>query len=132
MFSRDLLWRWCVAFAITQLVECPIWVLGFGATLGIAFAASTLTHPLASLVIPEGWRWIYALAIRRVPSLAVTDLAYEAIGGAMSEAFAFFAEAWLMRRVLGWPLRRALLASACANAASVVAGGVCWLITGWP
>lgn len=67
-----------------------------------------------------------------MPSLVVPDLAYEVIGGAISEAFAFFVEAWLMRRVLGWPLRRALFASACANTASVVAGGVCWLITGWP
>ena len=132
MLSEDLILRWCFAFALTQIVECPVYVFGFGANVRLAFAASTITHPIASLLLPEVWRLVYIAAIGRAPALALSQIAYLAVGGAIAETFAVVAEAWLFQHCAGWPVRRALLASLVANGSSVLIGGLSYLVTGWP
>lgn len=132
MISSELLLHWAVAFAITQLVECPIYVLGFGASLRLAFAVSLVTHPFASVIVPELWRWIYGAAIDRSAAFVLSELAYYAVSGAMAETLAVVIEAWMLHRWGGWTARKALGASLIANAASVAAGGLSYLVTGWP
>ena len=120
MLSEDLILRWCFAFALTQIVECPVYVFGFGANVRLAFA------------LPEVWRLVYIAAIGRAPALALSQIAYLAVGGAIAETFAVVAEAWLFQHCAGWPVRRALLASLVANGSSVLIGGLSYLVTGWP
>ncbi|MCW5832919.1 MAG: hypothetical protein KIS78_10960 [Labilithrix sp.] len=132
MPSTELLLHWVVAFAITQCVECPIYVFGFGAPLRLAFAASLVTHPFASVMVPELWRWIYGSAIARSAAFVLPELAYYAVGGAMAETFAVVVEAWMLHRFARWTARKAFSASLVANAASVAAGGLAYLVTGWP
>lgn len=99
--------RWLLAFAATQLVEIPIYLLAqrrapapprFAAQLWIAFAASAITHPIAwglgAVLRPF---WLHAL---------------------VAETFAVVIEAlWLRRH--GVP--QAAWWSLTANAASVAA-----------
>ena len=106
---------WLLAFAVTQVVECPIYVAALGRDgpkrslrdrLSLAFAASAITHPVVWFVIPHLWRVTgqgtgYA-------GLVVT-----------SEAFAVLVEAELLR---GFGLRRSLVWSLVANGASAGLG----------
>jgi len=117
--------RWCVAFAITQAVECPLYRRLFGVPLWAAFVASALTHPVVVWVMPHVWDGIYVrLSFDLSPN--VYFLGY----GVLAETFAIVAEAVWLRRWL--PPRRALVASLVANLTSCTAGGLCWLVTGWP
>lgn len=96
---------WLVAFAVTQLVEVPIY---FGAQdegarsrrLCLAFGASAITHPVVWFVFPElieSW-WITMI---------------------VAETFAVFVEAgWFV--VFG--LRNAVLWALVANGSSVAVG----------
>lgn len=108
-----MLTRWLIAFAFTQIVECPIYWTALDDTrwnralkLLVAFGASAITHPVVWFVIPEVWR-----AVGR-------------IGGywgmvALAETFAVTVEAAYLHR-LG--VRRALAWSLLANAASATLG----------
>ncbi len=95
---------WLAAFALTQLVEVPIYRYGARASWSTALLASTFTHPVVWFVFP-----------------LLTSLSYWQMV-ACAELFAvLFEAAWLrirgidgVRRALGWSL--------LANAASVVIG----------
>lgn len=105
---------WLAAFALTQLVETPIYarrLVGRRHRWLIAFAASTLTHPFIFLVLPRWWSgdWqSYFLA---------------------AEAIAVCVEAgWLAC----FGVRAPLLVALVANAASVIVGQTCRAVFGWP
>jgi hypothetical protein len=117
--------HWLAAFSITQLVEVPIYVRallgddgrdagrvrGWPAALALAFAASTITHPIVWFVMPRLIPDHYLLMV------------------AVAESFAIVTEAvWL--RAFG--LRRALAWAVFANAASVVIGLSLRRVFGWP
>jgi hypothetical protein len=115
MTTTELVARWLIAFAITQLVECPIYVRGFRISRRDAFLASAITHPVVTLTMlaaPAG-AWFVGI-------------------GALAEIFAVLAEAvWIHRRArLG--TKRALVASIVANVTSSAVGGIVYLVTGWP
>lgn len=127
-----------IAFAITQLVEVPIYVLALRRSraqeavarswwqhIAIGFGASMLTHPIVWFVMPAVWLWIYVTAVGAgAPVLGLTarTLGY----GVLAEGFAVIAEAFYLRAIA---VRRALLWALGANAASVVIGSalVWWL-----
>lgn len=105
---------WAAAFALTQLIEVPIYRLALGPRRGawlIAFVASLLTHPFIFLVLPGLWRgdWVsYFWA---------------------AEAVAVLGEAtWL--GLMG--LRAALFWALVANTASVAIGLATRALWGWP
>jgi hypothetical protein len=113
--------RWLVAFAFTQVVEVPLWILALRrwgaprrhvATLAaIAFGASALTHPIVWFVFPRIVPFGYVVMV------------------AAAETFAVVVEAIYMR---AFGLRRALLASLVANGASAGLGFACRAAFGWP
>ena len=107
--------RWAAAFALTQLVEMPIYVRALGRRrqrFAIAFTASAITHPIIWFVVPALWMG------RSYVAMAVA-----------SEAFAVLAESvWLAR----FDVRRALAWSFAANAASVCVGLAVRAVFGWP
>lgn len=97
---------WAKAFALTQVVEAPIYKKVTPAPLWAALAPSAITHPFVWFVFPR-------LQERGVPYLAMALAA---------ETFAWLVEAAFLVLVRGVPLRRAALVSLLANAASVVVG----------
>ena len=113
--------RWLVAFAVTQLVEIPIYLRAQSAQVGdasyarrlaVAFGASALTHPVVWFVVPALWRGHSYVAMVL-----------------FAEAFAVLAEAlWLSR----FRIPSALGYSLAANAASVAVGLTLRAATGWP
>jgi hypothetical protein len=128
----ELFVRWLVAFALTQAVECPIYVRAFRVRLRVAFAASAITHPVVCFVFPVLWRAIYLAAVTGHPSWTLSPGAYFVGYGALAEPFAVVVEAaWLIWRARLAP-RRAFVASIVANTASALAGLVCSWLTGWP
>ncbi|MEJ7734363.1 MAG: hypothetical protein WKG00_34850 [Polyangiaceae bacterium] len=98
----------------------------------MAFGASAITHPVVVFVIPSIWRRLYQLVQMRVAGFELSDTAYSVSYGVLAESFAVLAEAgWLFWRTdLG--KRRVLLLSMVANVASSSAGGLVYLLTGWP
>ncbi len=99
--------RWLAAFALTQLVEVPFYVLAFrkkeprvARRFAIAFAASAITHPIVWFVFPRVVR----------PYLVMLVCA---------EAFAVIAEAAWFRR---FEMPRPLFWAVVANATSVGVG----------
>lgn len=112
---------WLDAFALTQLIEAPIYVTalragapparGWAAALALALGPSALTHPIVWFVFP-----------RLLPEPYWAMLA-------CAEVFAVAAEAGYLR-LLG--LRRPLELSLIANAASFGVGLVCRALLGWP
>ena len=105
---------WLSAFALTQIIEVPIYARALRGRRGrwlIAFAASTLTHPFIFLVLPDLWHggWLsYVLA---------------------AEAIAVCVEAaWLWR----FGVRRAVLITLIANALSTGIGLTLRHLFGWP
>jgi hypothetical protein len=95
--------RWAAAFAFTQIVEVPIYRAGLGTSLGRAFAASAITHPIV---------WWFAVE----SGVPLSWAARTAIG----EFFAVAVEAIWFARWFG--LRRGLIWSAIANAVSFSLG----------
>ncbi|MEZ4389649.1 MAG: hypothetical protein R3A48_01025 [Polyangiales bacterium] len=96
-------WRWLIAFAFTEATEAPVYVRLLGVSWPRALAASAITHPVVWWVlanprgpVPPAWRFVIA------------------------EGFAVLVEAWWFSRDTSW--RRALAASALANATSVGLG----------
>jgi hypothetical protein len=115
---------WLLAFAFTQVVECPIYVAVLGrdgpkrslpARLALAFTASAITHPVVWFVIPHLWR------------VTGQGTGYAGLV-ATSEAFAVLVEAELLR---GFGLRRSLVWSLVANGASFGLGYLCWPAFGY-
>lgn len=109
---------WLAAFALTQLVEVPIytWALGDGARrlptrVALAFAASCPTHPFVFLVLPRLWPGSYAGYVAAAEAVAV-----------LVEA------AWLRHLRVGRPLGISVL----ANGASTLVGWACRAALGWP
>ena len=99
--------RWIAAFALTQLVEVPIYACAYrekeprvARRLAIAFAASAITHPFVWFVFP------------RVVHPYLVMLLF-------AEAFAVIAEAAWFRRL---DMPRPLFWSFVANATSVGVG----------
>ncbi len=115
-------WMWLSAFALTQLVETPIYAAGLASRadprrglavcVGYGFLASSLTHPAVWWVIPE-----------------LIPLEHYALFFVVAEGFAVAVEALLMR-ALG--LRHPLLWALIANGASVLVGLVLRQLIGWP
>ena len=129
---RALIARWLVAFAITQIVECPIYVRVFRVRLAVAFAASAITHPFVCFVFPWLWREAYIALMRARPGFSLSDAAYFLVFGAIAEPFAVAVEALWLHRAARLAPRRALLASIVANTASGLVGLVSSYATGWP
>ena len=114
---------WLSAFLLTQIVEVPIYVHAltreqpervferWQAALLVAFAASTITHPIVWFVMP-----------RLIPSSYLLMVA-------VAEGFAVLAEAVWLR---GFGLRRALWCALFSNAARVLVGLVLRRTFGWP
>lgn len=135
------------AFAITQLVEVPIYVAALGrvartksgtarehgsargdvgargspaARGAIAFGASLLTHPVVWFVMPGLARKLYTACVLPVfGGWALGVMGRTLLYGALAEGFAVGAEALYLR---AFGVRRALAWSVGANAASVVVG----------
>jgi hypothetical protein len=65
---------WLLAFAVTQLVEVPIYLHATQRKWVAAFGASALTHPLIWFVLPRYWpagHWETQLACSVLFSVAV-------------------------------------------------------------
>jgi hypothetical protein len=107
---------WLLAFALTQLVEMPVYRALARVTWARAFSLSLATHPIVWYVFP---------------------LLYEraALGwGAtlwLGEAFAYLVEAALLR-AYGVSWLRAIAVSCAANTASLVVGEVLRICCGIP
>lgn len=116
----EWLLSWLSAFALTQVVEMPIYVRALREkptvdrlpkSLALAFGASALTHPIVWFVMPE-----------LIPDSWLTMVI-------VAELFAITAEAaWF--RAFGLP--RALAWAGFANAASVLVGLGLRQLIGWP
>lgn len=131
MIQRELLGHWLFAFALTECVECPLYVKLSRVRLGVAFAASAITHPVVVFVIPTLWSHAYVVALG-AGAKPLSPLAYFIVYGVIAETFAIAVEAsWLAWRG-NLPWRRALVASLLANAASSSIGGLSYLAFGWP
>jgi hypothetical protein len=111
--------HWVSAFALTELVEVPIYLVALRASrrsslarFAIAFGASLITHPLVWFVIPE----LFA-------TLAYRTRVLIAEGFAIAVEAAYLA-AFRQRFALRW--------SITANAASFALGLVCRSTLGWP
>ncbi len=122
MISEVLL-RWLAAFAVTQIVEVPIYLRALARSpetrgaprsirFAIAFGASLLTHPFVWFVFPR-----LHLGLTYVER------------SLLSEVFAWgFETLWL--RFFG--VERAWLWSLAANSASVAVGLSLRALSGWP
>jgi hypothetical protein len=130
--ARELVLRWLVAFAITQAVECPIYIRAFGVRPLVAFGASAITHPVVCFVAPRVWEAIYAWAVAAHPAMALGNDAYFVGYGVLAETFAIVVEALYLARWARLGLRRGALASIVANAASGLTGLACSYLFGWP
>lgn len=104
VLTAAYLHAWLRAFAFTQIVEVPIYRRMLGVSYGRAFTASAITHPVVWFVFPSVGS-----------ALGVGYLGY----AILAELFAWLVEAFYFARVARIPLRRSLLVSLCANAASV-------------
>jgi len=130
--TQELVSRWIVAFTLTQCVECFLYVRVFRVRLWVAFAASTITHPIVVFVIPKLWAMAYLALIGAFAPRTLSPDAYFVIYGALAETFAIAVEAaWLAWRAR-FGLRKAFVVSLLTNVASSSVGGLCFLVTGWP
>jgi hypothetical protein len=117
---------WPFAFALTEIVEMPIWIWALSRFAGsmsvprrveLAFLASMLTHPWVWFVFPQLHPALEALGLSRAASWNAVLFA--------AEIFAWLVEAWLLSR---FGLTRALTWSAIANAASYGVGRIVWAV----
>lgn len=123
--GADFILGWLRAFLLTQAVEMGVYAQASARPLrerlGIAFAASAITHPIVWFVIPE-------LVRAWGPSGAWRTDWWIAVG--IAEVFAVTAEAlWL--GVFGKPPGEAIAWSLAANAASFTIGLFLYLYMGW-
>ena len=107
---------WARAFALTQLVEVPIYRSGYGAPLALAFLASAITHPIV-------WFVIFG------PLLEPVEMTY-ATRVLVAELFAWLTEAGLLAFLCGRP--NAIAWALAANAASVAIGFTLRALFGFP
>ncbi len=114
---------WLDAFLFTQAVEVPIYVAAMRrlrppvpvvTAVAIGFGASLITHPIVWFEIP------------RLPFRSYEQMV------ACAEAFAVVAEGLWLYAVGVFPMRRAMLVSLVANAASATLGLVLRYYVGWP
>jgi hypothetical protein len=130
LWTSEYLLRWVVAFAITQGVECPIYVRVFRLSLGRAFLPSAVTHPVVCFVMPLVWDAIARAVQQRVGPLS--DELYFLGYGVIAEGFAFSAESFYFARICGLGTRRGILCAVVGNAASGLVGLIASWLTGWP
>lgn len=97
---------WLRAFALTQLVEAPIYMKSGKISWWEALVPSAVTHPFVWFVFPK---------------LQEHGISYLGMAVA-AEAFAVLVEAALVRLAFGVPGRRAFWVSVLANASSVAVG----------
>lgn len=114
MSPELILVRWLVAFAVTQAVEVPIYMLALRGRFAIAFAASLITHPFVWFAFP---------LLGRALGLGYLSMVL------LAEAFAVGVEALLLHRS---GLERAWAWSLSANATSVGVGLASRALIGWP
>lgn len=136
MDSAEYFHAWLSAFAFTQALEVPIYVVGLGrdraggppgwpARVGLAFLASAVTHPCVWYVIPRIFYspWFDGLADAWP---ALDERRYE-VFFFVAEAFAVVVEARLLRAC---GLSRALLWALLANGTSAGLGFMARVL-GW-
>ena len=120
---------WLDAFAFTQVVEVPVYVLAMRHALGagrarwprtpeiqilVAFGASAITHPMVWYVIPRvAWGSYAGYVIA-------------------AETFAVLVEAFYFRSLHIVFSRRAFVWALVANALSAGLGSACRALFGWP
>ena len=114
--TRDFLLAFLRAFVVTQMVEVPIYRLGYGASLPRAFGASAITHPLV---------WFVFFG----PFSPLDDLSYVP-RLVMAELFAWLVEAGWLALTVRKP--HALRWSAIANLASIAVGALLRATLGFP
>jgi hypothetical protein len=105
-------WAW--AFALTQIVEVPIYRAALGPRRGawlIAFGASMLTHPFIFLALPRSWGGDWTTYFWAAEAVAV-----------LGEAL------WLR----AFRLRAPLFWAQIANTASVAVGWTTRALWAWP
>ena len=107
---------WVLAFALTQVIEMPIYRALAPVGWRRAFLLSAATHPAVWYVIP--------------PLCECAGLRYAQLVW-IAEAFAYTVEAAMLR---GWGLRwwRAIAVSAIANTASFATGELVRAVWGFP
>jgi hypothetical protein len=133
LLERDYLAAWLRAFAFTQGVEVPIWLLftrlltthlvnevecsSRGLRVHEALALSAITHPFV-------WFFFPALAIPLRWSYGTTSI--------VSEVFAFAVEMALTQHWTRCSWRTAATASLLANGASLGLGELSRFLWNWP
>jgi hypothetical protein len=128
----ELFLRWLLAFTITQTIECLIYVRLFRVRWAVAFAASSITHPVVVFVIPKLWSLLYVCLAVELHMQLLSEVVYATVCSVFAETFAIVAEALWLRSMARVHMQYACTASLCANLASIAAGGACYLLTGWP
>ncbi len=63
---------WAPAFALTQLIEVPIYRRTLRCPAEVAFAASAITHPIVWFLFP--WMGCHMLGVRGVPVVVASEL----------------------------------------------------------
>lgn len=111
---QELLLRWVVAFAFTEIIEVPIYRRMLGSGFLEALGASAVTHPLL-------W-FVFVPAVRG----HLTYVQYAVIG----ELLVVLVEAGYF--ALLFKRKRALLGSLAANGASYFLGLAAHALFGWP
>lgn len=113
--------RYLLAFALTQLLEMPIYLRALRVRPLAAFGASALTHPIVVFAMPHLWRSLYLVLHHSFAWFTLSDRGYGWGYGVLAESFAVGAEA-LYFWVLGIPPKKAFLWSLLANALSALTG----------
>jgi hypothetical protein len=112
-----ILGLWLRAFVFTQIIEAPIYRRALGVSWGRALAPTAITHPIVWFVFP---------LLRRVGVDYVSMVI-------LAELFAWLVEAaFLAKTQPRVPMKKALLVSLAANAASVLLGLACRALFGAP
>jgi len=131
MTKAEAIARFLLAFALTQLIEIPIYKRGLRVKAWVAFGASAMTHPVVWFVMPIVWRAIYLALVRGDRSFSLGETGYFLGYGVLAEGFAVAAEAiyfWKLGssegRAFGWAI--------VANATSSLIGLGIRGVTGWP
>jgi hypothetical protein len=120
--------RWFLAFAVTQLVEMPVYVRGARATWFEAFGASALTHPIVWFVVPNVLEEAYAAWL--VPNGVHFDPRERWFAMfIVAETFAVVAEAVYLGVLRH---KRPLMWAFIANMASVIVGLTSRKLVGYP
>lgn len=112
--DNQLLVRWVVAFAFTEIVEVPIYRRMLGSGFFEALGASAVTHPLL-------W-FVFVPAVRG----HLSYVQYAAVGETLVVLLEALWFGLLFKR------KRALLGSLAANGASYLLGLASHALFGWP